>query len=197
RYEGARHSGRHQRVFDGRGTAFLACETRKKPYHDAELRRPFDTGASQSTARFDIVAQFAKIERNSLFSAPGAGVRNSLATGGNRGAKRTDREIAQPQIGKKAPLPDPEQRPIERQAYVFIAFLDNNSDASAEGAAGGVGPAAKGTAILGIGAVEPERERDRIAEQEIDVAAPQREPRQVRARIGANLDLGKQGLKIS
>jgi hypothetical protein len=47
------------------------------------LQRPFGMAASQSPARFDIVAQFAKIERNSLFSAPGADIRNSLATGGN------------------------------------------------------------------------------------------------------------------
>src|SRR5262249_3363171 len=116
---------------------------------------------------------------------------------GTRGSKRTDREIAQPQIGKTALLPDPEQRPIERQPDRVISLCDTNAEASAEVASADGGPAAKGTAILGIGAVEPERERDRIAEQEIDVAAPQREPRQVRARIGANLDLGKQGLKIS
>jgi len=47
------------------------------------LQRPFGMAASQSPARFDIVAQFAKIERNLLFSAPGADIRNSLATGGN------------------------------------------------------------------------------------------------------------------
>ena len=47
------------------------------------LQRPFGMAASQSPARFDIVAQFAKIERNLLFSAPGADTRNSLATGGN------------------------------------------------------------------------------------------------------------------
>src|SRR5262249_61578446 len=48
-----------------------------------ELQRPFGMAASQSFARFDIVAQFAKIERNSLFSAPGADIRNSPTTGRN------------------------------------------------------------------------------------------------------------------
>src|SRR6266566_3640470 len=37
------------------------------------LRRPFGMAASQPPARFDIVAQFAKIECNSVFSALGAG----------------------------------------------------------------------------------------------------------------------------
>src|ERR1700758_2511055 len=37
------------------------------------LQRPFGLAASQSPARFDIVAQFAKIECNWVFSAPGAG----------------------------------------------------------------------------------------------------------------------------
>src|SRR5215467_14320619 len=31
--DGDRHAGRDQRVFDDRGAAFLACETRKKPFH--------------------------------------------------------------------------------------------------------------------------------------------------------------------
>src|SRR5262245_25294298 len=68
--DGNRHTGRDQRVFDGRGTAFLACETRKQPFHDPELQRPCGTAGSQSPARVDIVARFAKIERNLLFRRP-------------------------------------------------------------------------------------------------------------------------------
>src|SRR5262245_36133512 len=111
-------------------------------------------------------------------------------------SKRTDRESAQPQIGKTALLPDPEQCPIEGKPDCVITLFDGNSDAFAEVAAVDVRPATEGTATLGIGAVEPEGEGDRIAEQEIDVAAPQRQPCHVRPRISANLDLGKQGLKI-
>src|SRR5258705_13076575 len=112
-------------------------------------------------------------------------------------SKRTDREITQPQISETALLPNPEQGPIEREPDGIIALFDRDSDTFAEIAAVDIGAAAEGTAIFGIGTVEPKGERDRIAEQEIDLAAPQREPRLVRARIGANLDLGKQGLKIS
>src|SRR5262245_30516147 len=71
--DGDRHAGCDQRILDGRGTAFLACETRQKHFHDPELHRPFGMVASQSSARFDIVAQFAKIERNSLFSSSMSG----------------------------------------------------------------------------------------------------------------------------
>src|SRR5262249_49923683 len=67
--DGNRHAGCDQRILDGRGTAFLACETRQKHFHDPELPRPFGMVASQSSPRIDIVAQFAKIDRNSLFSS--------------------------------------------------------------------------------------------------------------------------------
>src|SRR5438034_6995791 len=135
------------------------------------LQRPFGMAASQSPARFDIVAQFAKIECNSVFFSPRSGQRPA----GTYGSKRTYWEISQPQIGKTTLLPDAEQRPIQREPHRVIALFNGNSDAFAEVAAVYVRPAAEGTAILGIGAVEPEGERDRIAEQEIDITAPRSE----------------------
>src|SRR5262249_57488895 len=112
------------------------------------------------------------------------------------GKKGTYGKMAQPKMGKTPLLPDAEQRPIQGEPHRVIALFNGNSDAFAEVAAVYVRPATEGTAILGISAVEPEGERDRIAEQEIDIPAPQGEPRHVRARISANFGLGKQGLKI-
>src|SRR4051794_31028040 len=144
-----------------------------------------------------MVAQFAKIERNPLLflaSNPISDRRGGLASSGS---KRADREIAQPQIGETALLPDPEQRPVERQADRLIALSDRDADAFTEITVVGIGAAAKGTAILGIRAVEPEGKRDGVAEQEIDLAAPQCGARSVRVRIRAQFNLGKQSLKIS
>src|SRR5262249_2488855 len=62
---------------------------------------------------------------------------------GTRGSKRTDRKIAQPQIGKTAPLPDPEHRPIERQPDRVLALFYNNFHSFPELAAGRVRPTAK------------------------------------------------------
>src|SRR6185503_8610601 len=45
------------------------------------------------------------------------------------GSKRTDREIAQPQIGEAALLPDAEQRPVERLPDRVIALSDRDADA--------------------------------------------------------------------
>src|SRR5258705_8019853 len=68
--DGDRHAGCDQRVFDGGRTAFLAYEARKKHFHDPGTPPAIGHAASQSSSRFDIVAQFAKIVRNSPFSAP-------------------------------------------------------------------------------------------------------------------------------
>src|SRR5207248_869158 len=46
--------------------------------------------------------------------------------------KRADRKIPQPQIGEPALLPQPEQRPVERQAQGVVPALDRNADALAE-----------------------------------------------------------------
>src|SRR3954466_16000000 len=144
-----------------------------------------------------MVAQFAKIERNPLLSPASNPISDGRGTLAGNVSKRADREIAQPQIGETALLPDPEQGPVERQADRVIALSDRDADAFTEIAVVGVGAAAKGTAILGIRAVEPESERDCVAEQEIDLAAPECGARSVRVRIRAQFDLGKQSLKIS
>src|SRR3981189_2331880 len=144
-----------------------------------------------------MVARFAKIERNPNFSRADPRFSTRAAACSGTSSKRTDREIAQPQVGEAALLPDPEQRPIQRQPDHLIALSDCDADAFAEIAVVGVGTAAKGAAIFGIRAIEPERERDRVTKQEIDLASPQSGARGVRVRIGPDLDLGKQSLKIA
>src|SRR5215469_14415708 len=100
-----------------------------------------------------------------------------------------DRKISQPQIGKPALLPDPEQRPIQRQPHSVVALAHGDADPFTEEAAVDVRSTAEGAAILGVGAVEPEGERDRVPKQEVDVATPQSKPRHVRVWIGPHLDL--------
>src|SRR5262245_8524980 len=94
------------------------------------------------------------------------------------GLERADRKIAQPQVGEAALVPDPEQRPIEREPHHVVAFAYRDADAAAEIAIVEIGAATEHAAVLRRGAVEPERQRDGVAEQQVDVAAPQREPRQ-------------------
>src|SRR5262249_56453805 len=106
--------------------------------------------------------------------------------------KRADRKIAQPQVGEAALLPDPKQRIVEREPDRVIAALDRDADPFPEIAAVDIGATAKPTAVVGVGAVEPERERDRVAEHEIDVAAAQGEPSNVGTRIGPHLHLPEQ-----
>src|SRR2546429_5863407 len=91
-------------------------------------------------------------------------------------SKRTDGKIPQPQIRKAAFFPDPEQRPVQRRPQQIIALADGDADALAEIAALDKGPARERAAFGGIGAVDPERQRDRVAEDEIDLAPPQCEP---------------------
>src|ERR1700683_3185017 len=93
---------------------------------------------------------------------------------GNR-SERADREIAQPQIGEAPLLPHPEHRPVQRQPDRIVALLDRDAYALAEIAAVHVGAAPEGATIARIGAVEPERQRHRVAEQEVDVALAQRQ----------------------
>src|ERR1700738_487120 len=110
----------------------------------------------------------------------------------NHNSERADGEIAEPKIGKMALLPYPEQRPVQSKPDRVVAFADRYADPFSEVAAVDVGSAAKCSAILGISSVDPECERDRVAEQEIDIAAAQSQPRHVGVRIGAQLDFGKQ-----
>src|SRR3978361_1240164 len=93
--------------------------------------------------------------------------------------KRADGEITQPQIGVAAFFPDPEQRPVQRLPQQVVALAHGNPDALAEKAALDKRPAGERAAFGGIGAVDPERQRDRIPENEIDLTAPQRQPQRL------------------
>src|ERR1700688_4248441 len=90
--------------------------------------------------------------------------------------KRADGKIAQPQIGVAAFFPEPEQRPVQRLPQQVVALAHGDADAFAEIAALDERAATEGAAVAGVGAVDPERQRDRVAENEIDFAAPQRQP---------------------
>src|SRR5438034_6203202 len=104
----------------------------------------------------------------SLLATTGLALRSFL--------KRADGKIAQPQIGVAAFFPDPEQRPVQRLPQQIVAFANRDADALAEIAALDEWPAGERAAIGRIGAVDPERQRDRVAEDEIDLAPPQRQP---------------------
>src|SRR3984957_1052940 len=93
--------------------------------------------------------------------------------------KRAHRKIAQPQIGVAAFFPDPEQRPVQCLPQQVVALAHRDADALAEKAALDERPARERTAIRGIGAVDPERQRNAVAEDEIDLAAAKRQPRRV------------------
>src|SRR6201981_1986211 len=101
--------------------------------------------------------------------------------------ERAHREIAQPQIGVAAFFPDPEQRPVQRLPQQVVALAHGNADALAEIAALDERAAGEGAAIRRIGAVDPERQRDAVAEDEVDLAAAKREPRRLVIRIGMQL----------
>jgi hypothetical protein len=91
--------------------------------------------------------------------------------------ERTDREIAQPQIGVAAFFPEPEHRPVQRLSQHIIAPLDADTDAFAEITALDEGTTAEGAAVAGIRAVDPECQRNRIAKNEIDFTPAQRKPK--------------------
>src|ERR1700730_4525903 len=86
--------------------------------------------------------------------------------------ERAHREIPQPQIGVAAFFPDPEQRPIQRLPQQIVALAHGDADALAEKTALDERPPRERAAVAGVGAVDPERQRDRIAKNEIDLAAP-------------------------
>src|SRR3954454_9558385 len=112
------------------------------------------------------------------------------------GLKRANGEIAQPQIGVAAFFPQPEQRPVQRLPQQVVALAHGNADALAEIPALDEWAAAEGAALGGIGAVDPERQRDGVAENEIDLAAPQRLAERVVVRVGVQLGIGEQRLEI-
>src|SRR6185312_11406492 len=88
-------------------------------------------------------------------------------------SERADRKIPQPQIRKAAFFPEPEQRPVQRRPQQIVALADSDADALAEIAALDERPAGEGAAFARVSAVDPERQRDRVAEDEIDLAPPQ------------------------
>src|SRR5437764_14328801 len=98
--------------------------------------------------------------------------------------KRTDRKIAQQQIGVAALYPEPKQRTVERLPQQVVALAHGDADALAEIAAFDKRAAGECAAFAGIGAVDPERQRDRVAKNEIDLAAPQRQPHPLIRGIG-------------
>src|ERR1700753_1446282 len=92
----------------------------------------------------------------------------------SRSLKRADREIMPPQIGIGPLPPDPEQRPIQCLPQQIIALAHRDADTLAEITALDEGPSGKGATTLGIRAVDPEPQRDRITENEVDLATAQR-----------------------
>src|SRR6185312_5851753 len=88
-------------------------------------------------------------------------------------SERADRKIAQPQIGELAVLPQAEQRPVERLAQHVVAAPYRDADALAEEPALQERSAAKHATAGRIRAIEPERQRDAVTEQQVDFAAPQ------------------------
>src|SRR5689334_14091461 len=98
-------------------------------------------------------------------------------------SERAHREIAQPQLGGAAFFPDPEQRPVQRLPEQVVALAHGNPDAFAEIAALDERAAGEGAALGGVGAVDPERQRDAVAEDEVDLAAAEREPQRLVIRI--------------
>src|ERR1700678_2906860 len=108
----------------------------------------------------------------------------------NHPSKRADREIAQPQIRVAALFPKLKKRPVQGKAQKIVAALDRDADALAEIAAFQERTAAERAAAGRIRAIEPEGERNAVAEQQIDVLAAQRLACGVGIGIGPHLGLG-------
>src|SRR5689334_10037758 len=109
----------------------------------------------------------------------------------SEGSERADRKIAQPQIGETAPLPDTEQRPVERLPQKIVAAPHRNADTFAEEPAFEIGAAAKFAAVRGVGAVEPESKCNAVAEQQVHLAPLQGKARGVGIGIRPQLGLGE------
>src|ERR1041385_4080154 len=100
-----------------------------------------------------------------------------MQTAASARSERPDRKIPQHQIGVAALFPQAEQRPVQRLPQQVIALAYRNPDTLAEIAAFDERTAAEGAALGRIGAVDPERQRNGVAENKIDVAAAQRLPK--------------------
>src|SRR5262245_5872879 len=128
--------------------------------------------------------------------SPGADTRNAAPQRQICGSKGTNRKITQPQIGKAPPLPQSEQRPIERLSQQIVTASHCNSDAFAEKSALKVWSAPEDAAVARIRAVKPEGERHTVAKKEIDLTSLQRESRSVRIWIKTQLGFREEGLEI-
>src|SRR5215467_9999470 len=92
---------------------------------------------------------------------------------------RIDREVAQPQVGEAPLLPQAEERPVDREPQRVVAALDGDADAFAEIATLEERSAGEFAAVVRVAAVEPEREPEPVAEQEVDLAPSQRLARRI------------------
>src|SRR5918995_6930544 len=92
-------------------------------------------------------------------------------------SKRIDWRIAQPQVGEAAFFPQTKQRPVERKAQGVIAALNRDADTLAEIPALQERSATERATGRGIGAVDPERKRQAVAEQEVHFVLAQRSAR--------------------
>src|ERR1700759_2327647 len=101
----------------------------------------------------------------------------------NSHLERADGKIAQPQIGVAAFFPQSEQRPVQRLPQQVVALADRDADALAEIPALDERTTAERAAFAGVGAVDPEGQRDGVAENEIDLAAAQRLAQRVVVRV--------------
>src|SRR6202035_1868644 len=99
-------------------------------------------------------------------------IASSLALLAMMSSERTDRKIAQPQIGVAPFFPEPEQRPVEGLPQQIVALAHGDADALAEIAAFDERAARERAAFPGIGPVDPQCQRDCIAKNEVDLAAP-------------------------
>src|ERR1700738_809971 len=114
------------------------------------------------------------VTAETVWIASSQGLLAMTAEGAAPGLKRAHRKIPQPQIRVAAFFPDAEQGPVQGLAQHVVALAHGDADAFAEEAALDEGAAGEGAAIAGIGAVDPERQRDGIAEDEIDLALAER-----------------------
>src|SRR5581483_5375282 len=110
--------------------------------------------------------------------------------------ERTDRKIAQPQVGETAVFPQAEQRPIESAAQHLIILADGDADAFAEIAALEVRAAEKFAAFARGAAVEPKGKRNAVAENKVDLAFHQSRACCFRVRIGMQFGFGEQRFQV-
>src|SRR5262249_44011598 len=112
-------------------------------------------------------------------------------------SKRADREVAEPQIGEPALFPIAKQGPAQSLPQQIIAAFDRNAHALAKIPALQKRAATEYAAAGGIGTIEPERQRDSVAEQKIDILVAQRFARGFRIGVRPHLGRGEHLLEES